>query len=55
MEGGEFHCSLILVENHYLSPHRREGGTSTNVNDERSNLVRTMASQRLFANTNPVM
>ena len=33
----------------------REDGTSTNVNGERSNLVRTMAPQSLFANTNPVM
>ena len=53
-EAGESHRSLIQVENRYLPPHRREDGTTTNVNGECSNLVRTMAPQRLFANTNPV-
>ena len=32
----------------------RGDGTLANVNDERSNFVRTMASQRLFSNTNPI-
>ena len=54
MEAGESHRSPIQVENHYLPLHRREDGTSTNVNGERSNFVRTMAPQRLFANTTPV-
>ena len=32
----------------------REDGTPTNVNDKNSNLVRTVAPQRLFADTNLV-
>ena len=48
------HLSLRQVESWYLPPYRREDGTSTNVNGERSNYVRTMAPQRVFVNTNPV-
>ena len=38
----------------YLPPHRREEGSSKNFNGERSNPVRTMTTQRVYANTNPV-
>ena len=53
-EEGGYHRSSIQVENRYLPPHRREDGTSTNVNGECSNLISTIAPQRLFVNTNPV-
>ena len=53
-EVGESHCSPKQGENHDFPPHRRYDGTSTNVNGECSNLVRTMAPQRLFSNTNPI-
>ena len=52
-EASGSHRSPIYVGNHYLPPHRREDGTSMNVN-ESSNLVIIMAPQRLFANTNSV-
>ena len=38
----------------YLPPHRREEGSSKNFNGERSNPVRTMTTQWVYANTNPV-
>ena len=41
-EADESHRSPPQVENRYLPPHRREDGISTNVNDDRSNLIRTM-------------
>ena len=53
-EASESHCSLVQVENRYLPPHRRENGSSTNVNGEHSNLVIIVAPQRLFDNTNPI-
>ena len=53
-EEGKSHYSPIRVENCYLCPHKRKYGTSKNVNGEHSNLVRTVAPQRLFANSNPV-
>ena len=51
----ESHRLPIHGENRYLPSHRRDERTLTNVNGERSNLVRIMAPQRLFANANPVM
>ena len=53
-EAGRSHHSPKQVENQYLSPHRREDGTLKNFNGECSNLVITMAPQRVFVNTNPV-
>ena len=44
------HRSPRHVESRYLPPYRREEGTSKNFNGERSNPVRTMAPQRLYAN-----
>ena len=42
------------VESRYLPPNRREDGTLTNFNGERTNPVITMAPQRVFVNTNLV-
>ena len=53
-EASGSHRLPIQVENCYLPPHRREDGTSTNVNGESFNLVIIMAPQRLFANTNSI-
>ena len=53
-EACESHRSPTPVENHYLPPHRRNVGTSVNVNGECTTFVRTMAAQRLFPCTNPV-
>ena len=39
-EVGEFHRSPMQVEVRYLPPHRREGGTLTNVAEERPNASR---------------
>ena len=38
----------------YLPPHRRKGGTLENVVEERPNVVRVIAPQRIFAQTNPL-
>ena len=53
-EAGGFHCSSIQVENRYLPPYRREDETSTNVNGECSNPIKTTVPQRLFVKTNLV-
>ena len=53
-EACESHRSPKPIENRYLPLHRRNEGTSVNVNGERNTFVRTMVAQRLFANTNPV-
>ena len=53
-EAGESHHLPIHSENRYLPPHRSEDETSTNVNGEHSNIVRTMTPQRLFTDTKPV-
>ena len=38
----------------YLPPHRRDGGNLENVARERPNAARTIAPQRIFAQTNPI-
>ena len=38
----------------YLPPYRREGGNLENVAWERPNAARTIAPQRIFAQTNPI-
>ena len=53
-EANGSHHSPRQVESRYLPPHRREEGTSTKFKEEHSNPVRTMASQMVFANTDPV-
>ena len=37
-----------------VPPHRIEGGTLENVAVERPNATRTIAPQRIFAQTNPI-
>ena len=53
-EASEPHPSPKQVENRYLPPYRREEGSSKNSNGERSDPIRTMAPQIMYANTNPV-
>ena len=48
------HSSPKQVENRYLPPHRREEESSKNSNGKCSNPVKTMAPQRVYANTNLV-
>ena len=51
---GEFHLLPMQVEVRYLPLHRREGGILGNVAGERPNAARTAATQRIFAQTNPI-
>ena len=44
----------MQVKVRYLPSHRREGGTLENVARERPNAARTIAPQRIFAQTNPI-
>ena len=53
-EAGEFHHLPMQVEVRYLLPHRRDGCTLVNVARERPNAARTIASQRIFAQINPI-
>ena len=50
----EFHCSPLQVEVRYLTPHKRDGGTLENVVGEIPNIAKTTATQRIFAQTNPI-
>ena len=51
---GEFHPLLMHAEVRYLSPHRRKGSNMENIAGERPNAARTIATQRIFAQTNPI-
>ena len=44
----------MQIEVRYLPSYKREGGTLENVAWERPNGARTVAPQRIFAQTNPI-